>query len=365
MADPIIRGDRWKELLQIPIIGIEDAIVVPAVLAYEFELKIELLDFISSNPFFGLDDSTQFCSGGKSNDMKTQEAIYRVLPSNTVTDPRTELKAITTMDGLTLDGSFIPYSNFLVYQEKEQEPETITKVVEISSSQSTPLVPPPETPPVSDSHPEEFADELVHIKSPPKYDRFYFDIEVDPGKMTRLLKENLSSKIKEDNELKPKTPTKELTIHELNNFSLLLSDCDSIFSEEFFEINFLVTFPSENKDKIFDPRIFIIKGVQSHRFHILPLEDFSTISFVSDSLLLIDPSEIETFLSFPSGNEDKVFDPRILIINGVSSFTRKSPRLLIDNFMIDKCHILSEISLKIESSVIFHPKDKEIRGELS
>ncbi|GKB06255.1 hypothetical protein Tco_0834488 [Tanacetum coccineum] len=59
-------------------------------------------------------------------------------------------KAITyQMDGLTLDGSFIPHSNFLVYQEKEQELETITKVVEISSSQGTPLVPPPKTPPLS------------------------------------------------------------------------------------------------------------------------------------------------------------------------------------------------------------------------
>ncbi|GKD21625.1 hypothetical protein Tco_1223328, partial [Tanacetum coccineum] len=35
-----------EELLQIPIVGIEDDIVVSAVLAKEFELKIELLDFI-------------------------------------------------------------------------------------------------------------------------------------------------------------------------------------------------------------------------------------------------------------------------------------------------------------------------------
>ncbi|GJR89767.1 hypothetical protein Tco_0213778, partial [Tanacetum coccineum] len=38
-----------EELLQVPIAGIEDVIVVPAVLANEFELKIELLDFISNN----------------------------------------------------------------------------------------------------------------------------------------------------------------------------------------------------------------------------------------------------------------------------------------------------------------------------
>ncbi|GJR84159.1 hypothetical protein Tco_0154944 [Tanacetum coccineum] len=38
-----------EELLQVPIAGIKDVIVVSAVLANEFELKIELLDFISNN----------------------------------------------------------------------------------------------------------------------------------------------------------------------------------------------------------------------------------------------------------------------------------------------------------------------------
>ncbi|GJU71544.1 hypothetical protein Tco_1262949 [Tanacetum coccineum] len=206
----------------------------------------------------------------------------------------------------------------------------------------------------SDSHHEEFANELAHIISPPEYDCFYFDIKPDLGELTILFEENLS-----------KDSTKELTSPELNDFHLLLSDCDSTFSEEFFEIDLLVSFPYGNKDKIFDPGIFIIKGVQSKRFHIIPLDDFSNISFISNSLLLIDPSEIETFLSFPSGNENKVFDPGILIIDGIFSFLRKSPHLLSDNFMIDNCHILSELSLKIVSSISFHPKDKKIRGESS
>ncbi|GJS80475.1 reverse transcriptase domain-containing protein [Tanacetum coccineum] len=159
----------------------------------------------------------------------------------------------------------------------------------------------------SDYHHEEFADELAHIISPPEYDHFYFDIK------------------------------------------------------EFSEIDFLVSFPSRNKDKSFNPEIFIIKGVYSKRSHIHPLNDFSPISFVSD-LLLTNPSEIETFLSFPSENEDKVFYPWILLINGVLSFTIKSPHLLNDNFKIDKRHISSEASLKIKSLICFHPKDKEIRG---
>ncbi|GJW04613.1 reverse transcriptase domain-containing protein [Tanacetum coccineum] len=198
----------------------------------------------------------------------------------------------------------------------------------------------------SDSQHDEFTDELAHIISPQEYDHFYFDLELDPGEMTRVLKKNISD-----------TLIKDLKIHELNDFP-----CDSIFSKEFSEIDLLVSFPSRNKDKVFEPEIFTINRVHSQRFHILPLDDFSTISFVNDSLLLTDPSEIETFLSFTFENEDKVFDLGILIIDGVFSFTRKSPRLLIDNFMIDNCHILSEIFLNIVSSISFHPKDKEIRG---
>ncbi|GJZ75584.1 putative reverse transcriptase domain-containing protein [Tanacetum coccineum] len=201
----------------------------------------------------------------------------------------------------------------------------------------------------SDFYHEEFADEPSHIISLSEYDYFYFDLEADSGELTILCEENIT-----------KDSTKELTSHELNDFPLLLSDCDSTFSEEFSEIDLLVSFPYGNKDKIFDPGIFIIKRVQSKRFHILPLDDFSNISFVSDSLLLTDPSKIETFLSFPFGNENKVFDPGILIIDGIFSFTRTSPRLLMNNFLIDKCHSFCEISLMTESSVSFHPKDKEI-----
>ncbi|GJX91176.1 hypothetical protein Tco_0344502 [Tanacetum coccineum] len=99
----------------------------------------------------------------------------------------------------------------------------------------------------SDSHHKEFVDELAHIISSPKYDRFYFDIEPEPGELTRRVEENIS----EDS-------TKELTSPELNNLRFLLSDCDSIFSK--------IGFPFRNKDKNFDPGIFIIKGVQSLRF---------------------------------------------------------------------------------------------------
>ncbi|GKE73181.1 hypothetical protein Tco_1535222, partial [Tanacetum coccineum] len=75
----------------------------------------------------------------------------------------------------------------------------------------------------SDSHHEEFADELAHIITSPEYDRFYFDIEPDTGELTILFEENIAD-----------TLTKDLKIHELNDFPLFLSDCNSIFSKEIF-----------------------------------------------------------------------------------------------------------------------------------
>ncbi|GJR35261.1 retrotransposon protein, putative, unclassified [Tanacetum coccineum] len=190
----------------------------------------------------------------------------------------------------------------------------------------------------SDSHHEEFVDELAHIISPPEYDHFYFDIEPDLGELTIVFEENLS-----------KDSTKELTSPELNDFPLLLTDYDFTFSEEFSEIDLLVSFPFGNKDKIFDLGIFIIKGIQSKRFHILPLDDFPTISFVSDSIILTDPSEIKTFLSFPFGNEDKL---------AKDGLARGIPKL-----KFQKDHLCSECTLGKSKKSSYQPKAEDTNQE--
>ncbi|GJY65262.1 hypothetical protein Tco_0467500 [Tanacetum coccineum] len=61
-----------EELLQIPIIAIKDAIVVLAILANEFELKIELLDFITGQ------DSLNSAAGGNLMTRNTQEAFTTI-----------------------------------------------------------------------------------------------------------------------------------------------------------------------------------------------------------------------------------------------------------------------------------------------
>ncbi|GJZ68129.1 reverse transcriptase domain-containing protein [Tanacetum coccineum] len=55
-AGPILDLRSMNELLQIPILGIESAIVIPAVLADEFEIKPTLIDFVSNNLFYGFEE---------------------------------------------------------------------------------------------------------------------------------------------------------------------------------------------------------------------------------------------------------------------------------------------------------------------
>ncbi|GJS71956.1 hypothetical protein Tco_0704797 [Tanacetum coccineum] len=380
-----------EELLRIPIVGIKNVIVVLAVLADEFELKTELLDFVSNNPFFGFDnedphshirrfyqitrtlrlnqvpddvvklcqsdqDSLNTVAGGNLMTRNTQDALtiienkakYHFASMRETYDQNQEaaVQLMQNQMGQMADFQERPLgelpSNIRtkpLAELKEQEPKTTTEVAEIASSKSTSLVPPPETSPfgnptpsdsfkeenfhalenpmgradhfvyridivdsfcdkfpiennslsgnptpsdsvvespspspipyedsdslveetdillsyfdvLSDSHHEEFADELAHIISPSEYDRFYFDLEIVPGEFTRVLKENIFDLL-----------TKGLKINELNNSPLLLYDCDSSLSKEFFEIDLLVSFPLGNEDIVFDPGI-IIKGVQ-------------------------------------------------------------------------------------------------------
>ncbi|GKD38863.1 hypothetical protein Tco_1259070, partial [Tanacetum coccineum] len=158
----------------------------------------------------------------------------------------------------------------------------------------------------SDSVFEKFDDELAHIMSPPEYDYFYFDIEPDPGDLTTDMMKNIS-----DNS------TREVQVQMPNvlpTLPTLYLDLDFTLSYDFSGLNLVASFPSGNRNKTFDPGISI--EVQSKRF--LSLNKFS-ISFISDPLSPV----LETLLPFSSENEDKVFNPGILVLK-----EEKSPHFL-------------------------------------
>ncbi|GKD35039.1 reverse transcriptase domain-containing protein [Tanacetum coccineum] len=176
-----------EELLRVPIVGIEDAIVVPAVLANEFELKIELLDFISNNPFFGLENDDphshiirfyQITRTLKLNQVPHDVVKLILFPFSLKGAAETWLEneppnSITTWDDLVSKflNRFYPHSKTRKIRneittfnkfsmrllpklgkdsrKRNKNRRTYWKCVEYPSSQSTPLVPPPETPPLS------------------------------------------------------------------------------------------------------------------------------------------------------------------------------------------------------------------------
>nr|GEU31115.1 hypothetical protein [Tanacetum cinerariifolium] len=152
------------------------------------------------------------------------------------------------------------------------------------------------------SHHEEFVNELTHIIPSPEYDCFYFDIETDSGELTILFKENIS-----------KDSTKEFTSLELNDFPFLLSDCDSIFSEEYSEFNLLVLFPFGNKDKVSDPGIS--EKTFSPTYVSLPFKDrqYLFLTYVVRILLLYFTYPVVSHFLLSSGSEDTILTPAYLL----------------------------------------------------
>ncbi|GKA37251.1 hypothetical protein Tco_0723816 [Tanacetum coccineum] len=148
---------------------------------------------------------------------------------------------------------------------------------------------------------EKFDDELAHIISPPEYDCYYFHIEPDPRELTRVVEDIFGEPRVHMPNVLPTHPT-------------LCQDMDFTLSTDFSRSDLIVSFPSRNRNKTFDLGVSI--EVQSKRF--LSLNKFS-ISFISDPLSLV----LETLLPFSSENEDKVFNPGILV-----SKEEKSPHLL-------------------------------------
>ncbi|GJZ66824.1 reverse transcriptase domain-containing protein, partial [Tanacetum coccineum] len=147
------------QMLQAPIEGYEDAIVVPPINANNFELKQPLINLVQSNKFTGRQDPhnhLRFFNRSLLNDdfpvfhdniqqfqqtaavgnflQRNQPSSSSSLPSNTIPNPRNEAKAITTRSGISYDGPPIPPP----VVEKESE---VTKDTELPSTED--IQPPP------------------------------------------------------------------------------------------------------------------------------------------------------------------------------------------------------------------------------
>ncbi|GKF03451.1 hypothetical protein Tco_0030374 [Tanacetum coccineum] len=182
----------------------------------------------------------------------------------------------------------------------------------------------------SDSLLEEFADELVHVDSfPSEKDDDLFDFKDNNDEWRNILYHDLFDDILFDDD---------------DDLFNLKSDndkwkklFDSTLPEESSEIATFISSPIGNEDKVFNPGILILGGTQIFNNEsqdnnlkdktsfeaLLILEDSNFLPLSSDQELLfhLELTVIETLLSFSSENEDKVFNPGILTSKGVHSLT--------------------------------------------
>nr|GEY77479.1 hypothetical protein [Tanacetum cinerariifolium] len=119
------------QMLQAPIEGYEDAIVVPQINAKNFELKQKLINLVQSN---------QFTAGENFLDKIPRESLSIIesksksssssLSSNTIPNPKGEAKAITTRSGMTYKEPPIPPPGL-----EQQEPIEETTDTELPSTE--------------------------------------------------------------------------------------------------------------------------------------------------------------------------------------------------------------------------------------
>ncbi|GKD73134.1 reverse transcriptase domain-containing protein, partial [Tanacetum coccineum] len=159
------------QMLQAPIEGYEDAIVVPPINANNFELKQPLINLVQSNKFTDFENYvkandavlknvqnqgqnlqnqmanvtsllTSLCDNFKNSASTSNSGT---LPSQTVTNPRQQINAITTRSGKALEEPSIPLvpspDVSKPQKEPEQNPETSTEKVQNPKLENTAHVP--------------------------------------------------------------------------------------------------------------------------------------------------------------------------------------------------------------------------------
>ncbi|GJR24768.1 hypothetical protein Tco_0973295, partial [Tanacetum coccineum] len=165
--------------------------------------------------------------------------------------------------------------------------------------------------------PEMFTDEhTLDYSSHPRYDDADddpFDSKENKIKVSKLLVDELDS-----------TGSSSFLPHFLES--------DSVLYEDFSEVDTLTS--TDNEDKVFNPGILVHENLYEVTNRVTPDKNVKKISSSNASLILEDynpplsdhelPFHIEipgsgTLLSFSSENEEKVFNPGILISKGVHS----------------------------------------------
>nr|GEU45563.1 reverse transcriptase domain-containing protein [Tanacetum cinerariifolium] len=146
-------------------------------------------------------------------------------------------------------------------------------------------------------------------------------------------------------------------------------DSNSTLPEESSEIATLSSSPFRNEDTVFNlgihilGRTQIVKDESKDKDLFLEERNFLSISYDKELLFFLELTVIETLLSFSSENEEKVFNPGILTSKGVHYLTLELSHQTYETFKIINIHsnIFNEGPMKIFPFFCFCLKDKGIR----
>nr|GEV26202.1 reverse transcriptase domain-containing protein [Tanacetum cinerariifolium] len=120
------------------------------------------------------------CQGGNGLVFENQSSTSGTLPSNTIPNPKGEMKPITTRSGVTYDGPSIPTPKKVVEQETEETKDKEKTNFQGSTAHIQPLVTPIQEPDVPKTlpkpnipYPSRINDQKLHEKATSEMDKFF------------------------------------------------------------------------------------------------------------------------------------------------------------------------------------------------
>ncbi|GJR32716.1 hypothetical protein Tco_1108948 [Tanacetum coccineum] len=230
-------------------------------------------------------------------------------------------------DELALIESFLPRNN-------DMTPEDVIREIEYLLNRNTLAKYSPNNDLIY-TIPEMFTDEhTLDYPSPTRYDDVdddLFDLKTDNDEWGKILYDDLFDS--KENEIKDsKLLIDELDSPRSSSFLPHFLESDSVIYEDFSKVDALTS--TDNEDKVFNPGILVHENLYEVTNHVTPDKNEKKISSSKASLILEDynpplsghelPFHIEipgseTLLWFSSENEEKVFNPKILISKRVHS----------------------------------------------
>nr|GEW75947.1 DNA-directed DNA polymerase [Tanacetum cinerariifolium] len=144
--------------------------ILPDVVELKDMVKALLLDKKKSKP---ISCSCESSRGKLCNLWSASTSSSGTLPSNTIANPRSDLKAITTRSGVSYDGTQIPPSTSFLPKVVEDEPEATKDTVNPTNNESTEDVQPQPNPKTSIPYPLRRNDERNRKKANNQIEKFY------------------------------------------------------------------------------------------------------------------------------------------------------------------------------------------------